>query len=88
MDKQNKPKKKVSNIMLVLICSMIILYTAAAFMLQYYTNVEISPTVTTAWYAFWSVEVCNLMIIKCVKIKKGENHEDTTNEYVENEDIV
>lgn len=29
----NKPKKKVSNIMLALICTMIILYTAADFAL-------------------------------------------------------
>lgn len=30
-------KRKVSNIMLVLICTMIILYTAANFALQYFT---------------------------------------------------
>lgn len=71
----SKPKKKVSNIMLVLICTMIILYTIAAFILQYYTSVEISPTVTTAFFSFWGVEIVNLAIIKTSKLKHGT---DTT----------
>ena len=75
----NKPKKKVSNIMLVLICTMIILYTAAAFVLQYYTSVEISPTVTTAWYAFWGAETGFLACIKCAKVLKGTNDNDFIN---------
>ena len=84
----SKPKKKVSNIMLVLICTMIILYTIAAFILQYYTSVEISPTVTTAFFSFWGVEIVNLAIIKTSKLKHGtdttpvsdETTEDTINE--------
>lgn len=35
-------KKKVSNIMLVLICIMIIVYTVAAFILQWIAGYEIS----------------------------------------------
>ena len=70
----NKPK--VSNVMLVLICTMIILYTAANFVLQYYTNVEVSPTLTTAFFSFWGVELCNLMVIKREKIKHNENTQD------------
>lgn len=66
---EQKPKRKVSNIMLVLICTMIILYTIAAFILQYYTSVEISPTVTTAFFSFWGVEIVNLAIIKTSKLK-------------------
>ena len=66
-----KPKKKVSNIMLVLICTMIILYTAAAFLLQYFAQCEISSTLTTAWYAFWGTEIVALAAIKCAKVKHG-----------------
>jgi hypothetical protein len=82
MGKQNKPKKKVSNIMLVLICTMIILYTVADFALQYFTSVEVSPTLTTCWYAFWGTELAALASIKCVKVIKGENYyyEDENNE--------
>lgn len=57
-------KKKVSNIMLVLICIMIILYTVANFALQYFTTIEVSPTLTTAWFAFWGTELVALAAIK------------------------
>lgn len=73
---------KVSNLMLVLICTMIILYTAAAFGLQYFASVEISPTLTTAWYAFWATELVALAAIKTSKIKHGY---DSHNEVIEDE---
>ena len=76
----NKPKKKVSNIMLVIICIMIILYTIADFVLQYFTNIEVSPTLTTAWFAFWGTELVALAAIKTSKVKhqKEEFVEDPT----------
>ena len=43
--------------MLVLIVFAIVVYTAAAFVLQYFAQVEISPTLTTAWFTFWTVEI-------------------------------
>ena len=67
-------KRKVSNIMLVLICTMIILYAIAAFALQYFAQVEISPTLTTAWFTFWGVELVNLAIIKTSKIKHQKDN--------------
>lgn len=72
---KNKSKKKVSNIMLVLICTMIIAYTVATFVLQYFTSVEISPTLTTAWFAFWGTELVALAAIKTSKLK---HHKDST----------
>jgi uncharacterized membrane protein len=69
----NKPKKKVSNIMLVLICTMIILYTAANYILQYFTSVEVSPTLTTAWFTFWGTEIVALTAIKTVKVIKNKD---------------
>lgn len=73
---KNKVKKKVSNIMLVVICAMIFLYTAASFILQYFTSVEISSTLTTAWFAFWSVELISLAGIRVSKVVKGEYEYD------------
>jgi biotin transporter BioY len=78
----NKPKKKVSNIMLVLICTMIILYTGATFALQYFTEVEISPTLTTAWFAFWGTELVALAAIKTSKLKHQKD------EIIEEEQIT
>ena len=66
-------KKKVSNIMLVIVCIMIILYTAADFALQYFTSIEVSPTLTTAWFTFWGSELLCLTGIKVSKVIKGES---------------
>ena len=78
---KNKSKKKVSNIMLVLICTMIILYTVATFILQYFTSVEISPTLTTAWFTFWGTELVALAAIKTSKLKHGkDDSEENINE--------
>ena len=70
-----KSKKKVSNIMLVIICSMIILYTIANFVLQYFTSVEVSPTLTTAWFAFWGTELIALTAIKTTKVKHNQDRD-------------
>lgn len=69
---KEKPKKKVSNIMLVIICTMIILYTAADFALQYFAGVEVSPTLTNAWFTFWGTELVALAAIKTTKVIRGE----------------
>lgn len=70
---KEKPKKKVSNIMLVLICFMIIGYTVADFVLQYFTSIEVSPTLTTAWFSFWGVELIALTTIKTTKVKYNQD---------------
>jgi uncharacterized membrane protein YwzB len=69
--KKRLSKKKVSNIMLTLICIMIFAYTVASFVLQYHTGVEVSATLTTAWFAFWGTELLSLMVIKTGKMKYG-----------------
>ena len=82
MAKKHK-KKKVSNIMLVLICIMIIIYTIANFILQYFTQIEVSPTLTTAWFAFWGTEIIALTAIKTSKVKHKQDEyieEETTEE--------
>jgi biotin transporter BioY len=79
----NKPKKKVSNIMLVIICTMIILYTVADFGLQYFTSIEVSPTLTTAWFAFWGTELVALAAIKTTKVKHGKDAENSTEDSAE-----
>ena len=55
--------------MLVVICFMIIIYTVADFILQYFTSIEVSPTLTTAWFAFWGTELVALAAIKTTKVK-------------------
>lgn len=72
-------KKKVSNIMLAIVCTMIIVYTAANFVLQYFTSIEVSPTLTTAWFAFWGTELVALTAIKTSKVKHGQDVDTVKN---------
>ena len=82
-----KKKRKVSNIMLVLICTMVILYAIASFALQYFVQVEISPTLTTAWFAFWGVELINLAAIETSKIKHKKDDNSVPEEVTEELEI-
>ncbi len=79
-------KKSTSNVMLVLIVIAIVLYTAAAFALQYFAHEEISSTVTTAWFTFWTVEIVALAAIKTSKVKH-EYKKDDGEETEQEEDI-
>lgn len=72
----NKQKRKVSNLILALACIMIILYAAANFVLQYYTSVEVSPTLTTAWFTFWGSELFLLAGIKISKVLKNQDNDE------------
>lgn len=71
-----KPKKKVSNLMLAIACVMITLYAAADFLLQYFTSIEVSPTLTTAWFAFWGSE---LLCLTGIKVSKVLTNNDSSN---------
>ena len=79
-NKNNKNKKQgsTSKALIVLICIMIILYTAADFVLQAYAQIEVSPTLTQSWFTFWGAELVVLAGIKISKVVKGEdkNKED------------
>lgn len=56
----------------------IVLYTVAGIAVQLITTTEISPTLTTAWYSYWTVEIVTLAGIKIANIRKGENDFDVT----------
>lgn len=73
----HKNGKKVSNIMLVAIVFSIVAYTVASFWLAYKTGVSIDSTLTTCFYAFWTVEACALAGIKISKVRKISSAEET-----------
>lgn len=68
--------RKVSNIMLVIIVMAIVLYTIAAFWIQYRTGLAIDSTLSTLYYGFWSVELISLTTIKNNKTKYGNSDDD------------
>ena len=61
-------KKRVSNIMLVIVIFAVVAYAVADFILQYRMGIEMSSTLTTCWYAFFGTEIFMLAGIKVSKI--------------------
>lgn len=56
-------------------------FTVAAFILQFRGMMEISTTLTAAWFAFWTVEIVALASIRNVKVKNeyNKNKEEENN---------
>lgn len=80
-------KRKVSNIMLVIIVIAIVGYAIASFVLQYYTSVEISSTLTGCWFSFWGAEIVSLASIRVSKVIKESRYDKFINDTTdENED--
>lgn len=63
-------RRKVSNVMLVIIVLAIVGYTVASLVIQYLTGIEASSTLTTCWFSFWSAEILCLAAIKSSKVWK------------------
>lgn len=72
-----KQKKKINTSKVVLVAAIFsnIVFTVAAFILQFKTSVEISSTLTTCWFTFWAVEVAALAGIKITKTKNNDGGE-------------
>lgn len=68
----DRKKKKVSNIMVAVSVIAIVAYTVANLVLQYCVGVEISPTITPYWFAFFGGELFVLAGIKITKTVRGE----------------
>ena len=69
-------KRKVSNVMLVVVVCAVSLYTIANLWITYTTGTSIDSTLTTCVYAFWSSELVALTALKTSKIIKGTNNVD------------
>ena len=73
-------KRKVSNIMLVVVVCAITIYTVANLWITYATGVVIDSTLTTCVYAFWGSELVALATLKTSKILKGIDGNGEINE--------
>lgn len=69
-------RHRFSSIMVVVIVINIIAYVMASFVVQYHTGVEMSPTVTTCFFSFWTVEIVSLAGIKISKVKRNKDEGD------------
>ena len=77
----DRKKKKVSNIMLIVTVIAIVGYVVANYILQYNTGVELSPTITPFWFAFWTSELFALMGIRVSKLRHNYDTSDVENDF-------
>lgn len=65
-----KKSKKVSTSNKVLLSSIIavVIFTIACLYIQCMTMMEVSSTLITLWYSFWTVEIVSLAGIKITKV--------------------
>jgi hypothetical protein len=75
-----KKEKKTSTKMLVLVVINILWFTIAAIFLQFKTSVELSSTLITCWYAFWTSEIFLLAGIKITKVKHSDDGEEDSDD--------
>lgn len=66
-------KRRVSNIMLVIVIFAVVAYAVADFILQYHMGIEMSSTLTTCWYTFFGAEIFALAGIKVSKVWRSSN---------------
>lgn len=68
--KKSKNKMKTSNRVLMASIIAVISFTIACLYIQYTTSIEVSSTLITLWYSFWTVEIISLAGIKISKVIK------------------
>lgn len=87
MDKKRN-KSLTSKITLAVSIISAVAYTITAFLLQFHGNTEISPTLTTCFFTFFTVEIFNLTSIKKSKIKNNYNSQTDMEQVDNNESDV
>ena len=64
------PKMKTSNKVLLTSIIAVVLFSIVCLYIQYTTSMEVSSTLISLWYSFWTVEVVSLAGIKVSKVFK------------------
>ena len=78
----NKKKRKwhFSDAIVFLSVFAVVAYTVTAFILQFMGFMEVSATLTTCWYTFWTAEIVSLAAIKNSKTKHQKNGSTQTDD--------
>ena len=93
-DEKNKYKRfnwsKMSTSNKVLLSSIvaIISFTIICLYIQYATSMEVSSTLITLWFSFWTVEIISLAGIKVSKVFKNYDSSSAIEDDVEDEESV
>lgn len=74
---RRRKRRKMKTATKVLIVSVIniVWFTVAAIALQFKTSVELSSTLITCWYTFWTCEIFAIAGIRISKVLKGDSNE-------------
>lgn len=75
MRRRRVKKRRFANYIVFLSIAAVTAFTIAAFILQFKGYVEISTTLTTCWFAFWTVEIIALASIRNQKTKHEKKEE-------------
>lgn len=67
--KKEKKKRSFADYIVFVSIFMVASFTIAAFILQFRGMMEVSSTLTTCWFAFWTVEIVALAAIRTSKVK-------------------
>lgn len=81
-------KVKFNKLIVLLSIVAIIVYTIAAILLQKYTLVELSPTLTTCVYGFFGTELLGLAGIKIFDTKYQQIEHNVTENIIDDPDAV
>lgn len=88
--KKVKKKRAFADYIVFISIIMVTMFTVAAFVLQFKGLMEISATLTTCWFAFWTAEIVSLAAIKTSKVKNNYKKEDegteNSSEQIESEE--
>ena len=72
-EERKKRKARFCDVIIYISIVAIVIYTAAAFIMQFMGFAEISATLTGCWYGFWTAEIISLAAIKNSKTKYINN---------------
>jgi hypothetical protein len=75
---RNHKKMSTSNKVLTASIMAVILFTIACLYIQYKTSVEVSSTLITLWFSFWTIEIISLAGIKISKVRANKNNDITS----------
>ena len=84
-ERKREKKRSFADYIVFVSIFMVASFTIAAFLLQFRGMMEISSTLTTCWFAFWTVEIVALAAIRTSKVKnkydeqKKEEEDDNAN---------
>lgn len=80
---------KTSNKILTVAIMAILLFTIACLYIQYATSIEVSSTLITFWYSFWTVEIVSLAGIRVSKVFKNHHSKDKqSNVEIDDSDVI